>query len=99
MVHNGVQPHVRIYNTLIHGFLTSGQLKEAFRLLKVMRSRGSMPNVVTCSSVMDYLCKHGRIKEAKEIFYSMAVNGQKRDTISYSIMLHGYAIEGSLDTN
>nr|QIP66245.1 restorer of fertility-like protein [Triticum aestivum]QIP66506.1 restorer of fertility-like protein [Triticum aestivum] len=79
MVRNGVQPHdSRIYNTLIHGFLTSDQLKEAFRLLKVMRSHGSMPNVVTCTSVMDYLCKHGRIKEAEEIFYSMAVNGRNQ---------------------
>uniref|UniRef100_A0A453N6A6 Pentatricopeptide repeat-containing protein n=1 Tax=Aegilops tauschii subsp. strangulata TaxID=200361 RepID=A0A453N6A6_AEGTS len=54
MVHNGVQPHNRIYNTLIHGFLTSGQLKEAFRLLKVMRSQGVLPNVVTWNSVMSH---------------------------------------------
>ncbi|VAI43214.1 unnamed protein product [Triticum turgidum subsp. durum] len=88
--------HEMIQQGLIQGFLTTGQLKEAFRLLKVMRSQGVMPSVVTCTSVMDYLCKHGRIKEAEETFYSMAVSGRKPDTVSYSIMLLGYAIEGSL---
>jgi pentatricopeptide repeat protein len=71
-------------------------LEEVIRLLEEIISQGVLPDVFTCNTVMDYLCKHGRIKEAAEFFYSMAEKGHKPNTVSYAIMLHGYAKEGSL---
>jgi pentatricopeptide repeat protein len=43
---------------------------------------------------MDSLCRHGRTREARDIFDSLAIKGQKTDVISYAILLHGYAREG-----
>jgi pentatricopeptide repeat protein len=43
---------------------------------------------------MASLCKHGRTKEAAEIFDSMTAKGHKPNIITYGALLHGYASEG-----
>nr|QIP66332.1 restorer of fertility-like protein [Triticum aestivum] len=95
MVNDGVGPNNVTYNSLIHGYSSLGNLKEAVRVFKEM-SRRFTPDVVTCTSLMAFLCKNGKSKEAAEIFDSMATKGLKRDTVSYAILLHGYATEGCL---
>jgi pentatricopeptide repeat protein len=96
MVDNGVRPDTVTYNSLIHGYSTSGQSEEVARLLEEMKTQGIMWDIFTCNSFMDYLWKTRRIKEAVELFYSMVEKGHKPDVVSYAIMLHGYATEGSL---
>ncbi|KAK1695230.1 hypothetical protein QYE76_011927 [Lolium multiflorum] len=65
-------------------------------MFREMTSRGLVPGIVTCTSFMASLCKHGRSKEAAEIFNSMISKGHKPDIVSYLILLHGYANERCL---
>uniref|UniRef100_A0A0A9B6S1 Pentatricopeptide repeat-containing protein n=1 Tax=Arundo donax TaxID=35708 RepID=A0A0A9B6S1_ARUDO len=57
-----------------------------------MTSRCIVPNTSTWNSFMASLCKHRRSKEARDIFDSMAVKGEKPDVISYSVLLHGWDV-------
>uniref|UniRef100_J3LWY3 Pentatricopeptide repeat-containing protein n=1 Tax=Oryza brachyantha TaxID=4533 RepID=J3LWY3_ORYBR len=94
MADAGVQPDSITYNSLIHGYSTSVMWKESVRVFKEMSSSGLLPD---CNSLMDALCKHGRIDSSKTYFFdSMLQKGPKPDAISYGILLHGYATAGCL---
>jgi pentatricopeptide repeat protein len=46
--------------------------------------------------LIDYLCKNGRCTEDRKSFDSMIHRGLKPNVWTYSILLHGYAANGSL---
>ncbi|KAF7077887.1 hypothetical protein CFC21_082393 [Triticum aestivum] len=95
LLKTGVTADVVIFSGLFKCLCDMKRTEEALDVL-LHRVPHDLPNVISYSLSHGLLCKHGRIKEAEEIFYSMAVNGRKPDIVSYPIMLHGYAIEGSL---
>lgn len=71
MFDKGIMPDNATYNSLLHGYCSLGQCKEALRIFRKMCRDGLGPNVVTYNSLMDFLCKNGRCAEARKIFYSM----------------------------
>ncbi|CAD6220799.1 unnamed protein product [Miscanthus lutarioriparius] len=91
-----IMPDCATYNSLIHGYLSLGQWKEAVRILKEMSGDGQRPDVVTYNMLIDCLCKSGLCTEAREIFNSMIQSGEKPNVSTYRSLLHGYATEGNL---
>jgi pentatricopeptide repeat protein len=45
-----------------------GQWKETTKVFREMTPQGPLPNIVTWNTFMAPLCKHGRGKEAADIF-------------------------------
>jgi pentatricopeptide repeat protein len=68
---------------------------ELIRILNEMGRVGQKPNVVTYTTLIDYLCKNGRCAEAREIFDSMVENGENPNVATYGSLLYGYAIQGN----
>jgi len=71
MINKHIMPNCATYNSLVHGYLSLGQWKEAVRILKEMSRDGQRPNVVTYGMLIDYLSKSERCAEARENFNSM----------------------------
>jgi pentatricopeptide repeat protein len=70
---------------------TTCEINDENRMCRV----GQKPNVVTYSSLIDYLCKNGRSAEARHIFDSMVEKGEKPNVTTYGSLLYGYAIQGN----
>jgi pentatricopeptide repeat protein len=47
MVDSGVQPNKSTYYSMVHGYSSLGQRKEAGKMFQEMISRGLRPNIVT----------------------------------------------------
>uniref|UniRef100_A0A0E0JG37 Pentacotripeptide-repeat region of PRORP domain-containing protein n=1 Tax=Oryza punctata TaxID=4537 RepID=A0A0E0JG37_ORYPU len=104
---NGLMPVCTTYTSLIHGYSTKGQIKEAVRLLEVMSRQGLAPSIVTYNWLMGTLCKNRRWHQVLllttgcwELFARTEdalrlERGLKPDVTSYGILLHGYASKGA----
>jgi pentatricopeptide repeat protein len=87
MLDKGVTPNRFTYNTLLHGYCSSGKWNEAIRILKEMCRVGQKPDVVTYNTLIDYLCNNRRCVEARKIFDSMVESVQKPDVGTYGSLL------------
>ncbi|KAL4185067.1 hypothetical protein AMTRI_Chr10g228780 [Amborella trichopoda] len=69
MYHNGLNPDVVTYNTLVNVLCKRNKVEEALALHKEMGKRGCQPDVVTYNTVIDGLCKGGRMEEAMSCWW------------------------------
>ncbi|KAJ8569755.1 hypothetical protein K7X08_006332 [Anisodus acutangulus] len=77
-----------IYAVLIDGVCRKGEIGRAFELLGEMEKKDIKPSVVTYNTIINGLCKAGRMTEADDV--SKGIPG---DIITYSTLLHGYMQE------
>ena len=69
MIAMGLRPNKYVYNSLIQGCCTHGDLMKPKELVTEMTSKGlDPPNVVFFSSIMQNLCSGGRVMEAQDMF-------------------------------
>jgi pentatricopeptide repeat protein len=62
MISIGVQPDTIVYQILIQGYCTHGDLGKTKELVYEMMNKGiPFPNIVFFSSVINGLCKEGRV--------------------------------------
>ena len=55
------------------------------------------PNIVFFSSVINSLCKEGRVTDAHDIF-DLAINiGERPDVITFNSLIDGYCLAGKMD--
>lgn len=95
----GIKPNVSTCNILIKALSKSPKtLNGAFRVFREMPERGCIPDSFTYSTLIDGLCKHGRLDEAKELFKDMEIKGGcPPDVVSYTTIIHGLCMAGQLD--
>ncbi|RYQ96721.1 hypothetical protein Ahy_B08g092575 [Arachis hypogaea] len=85
VIERGFVPDVWSYNILIKGYVKIKRVDEA---LSLMKSKNIVPNIITNNSLVDGLCKAGRISHAWEIVTKMHYCGQPSpDVNTYNIFL------------
>ncbi|KAG8044070.1 hypothetical protein GUJ93_ZPchr0109g40562 [Zizania palustris] len=94
MEKQGISPDVVTYTSTIDGFCKSKAMDKAEKVLQQMLDAGVQPdNMIQQHDqwVFHFGNVEGvsRIKEAKDIFDSMVLNGPKPDVTSYTVLLHG----------
>ncbi|CAN8245587.1 unnamed protein product [Cochlearia groenlandica] len=91
---------VMTYNTLINGFCKSKRVDDGLKLLKLldlMVSKGSLPDVVTYNTLINGFCKSKRVEDGMKLFCEMYSDGLIGDTFTYNILIHGFCQAGKLN--
>ncbi|CAI9755319.1 unnamed protein product [Fraxinus pennsylvanica] len=65
-------PSVQSCNILIDGYGRSRQFEKCLQILEEMENNGLRPNVISYGSLLNCLCKDGRLLEAEVLFKHMA---------------------------
>ncbi|KAF6165205.1 hypothetical protein GIB67_007190 [Kingdonia uniflora] len=110
---SGYEPHIVIFTTFLKGFFKENRVKDAIQLfnkiarkrswmklckfLKICVARGLTPNVITYNSLIDGLCKVGRVAVAQELFMEMQVRGPSPNIYTYSTLVNGLFTNGSYE--
>ncbi|CAL9148120.1 pentatricopeptide repeat-containing protein At5g57250, mitochondrial-like [Musa acuminata AAA Group] len=86
-----------VCSSIISGFSRIGE--PALGLEFYERARkvdGFLPNLVTVTTVVDALCREGRINEACDLVRNMEDQGMALDAVLYSCLIDGYLKRGDL---
>jgi pentatricopeptide repeat protein len=62
-----------------------------------MIHRGFSPDIVTYNSLINGLCKRGRIQEALNLFEKLQAEGIQPDSITYNTLICWLCREGAFD--
>ena len=65
--------------------------------LREMPHKNMVPNTVTYSSLIDGLCKSGRITSALDLMKEMHHKGQPADVVTYNSLLDGLCKNQNLE--
>ncbi|GJY74657.1 pentatricopeptide repeat-containing protein [Tanacetum coccineum] len=83
--------------SMLHGLCSDGLVHDAMKLFGEMRERGSIPEVVIYTAVVEGFCKSGKLDEAVRIFRKMEKNGIVPNAFSYGVIVQGLCKGGRLD--
>ncbi|PKI58180.1 hypothetical protein CRG98_021438 [Punica granatum] len=85
----GFEPNAVTYGAIIKGLVRTGKTSLALGLLKKWEGRRSCRVVVsTYNTVLDDLCKEGRLMEALKLFHRMIDQGVPPNVITYNTLIH-----------
>lgn len=62
-----------------------------------MPNRGCTPDSYTYGTLINGLCRLGKIGEAKELFKEMETKGCSPSVVTYTSLIHGLCQSGNLD--
>ncbi|KAK9072789.1 hypothetical protein SSX86_009224 [Deinandra increscens subsp. villosa] len=82
---------------MLHGLCNDGLVQDALKLFGVMRERGSIPEVVIYTAVVEGFCKAHKPDEAIRIFRKMQSNGIVPNAFSYGVLVQGLVKGNRLD--
>ncbi|KAK8281599.1 hypothetical protein V6Z12_D09G250600 [Gossypium hirsutum] len=78
--------------------VNSQKIDEGFQLFRDMQFQGCKPNARTYNTLIQALCRVGRVRTAKKMFDEMYVCGSQSPTsFTYTIMLDGLCKNGHVD--
>eukprot|EP00933_Yihiella_yeosuensis_P044254 TRINITY_DN39361_c0_g1_i1.p1 TRINITY_DN39361_c0_g1~~TRINITY_DN39361_c0_g1_i1.p1 ORF type:complete len:1041 (+),score=243.81 TRINITY_DN39361_c0_g1_i1:366-3488(+) len=92
-----VTPNMVIFSTLIKGFASQGNAKQAMEIFREVRSLGLTMNLVAYSALIDAHARVGETEEARAILKEMDRDGIAPNIITYSSLVKGYCRRGNLD--
>ncbi|KAJ7520278.1 hypothetical protein O6H91_20G076300 [Diphasiastrum complanatum] len=90
MKQEGVQPNIVTFTIVLSACASLAALEQGKQLHFDIIKRGFQPDVIVGSTLVDMYAKCGCIEDARELFNSMS----KRDVVSWSAMIAGYAQNG-----
>ncbi|KAJ0742504.1 putative tetratricopeptide-like helical domain superfamily [Helianthus annuus] len=93
MVRGTIKPNVVTYNVLLTGVLQKG---DALDLLQALESNGTELGIKVYNSVIDGLCKSGRMETAYDVYTKLSSKGLKPTVVTYTIMIHGFCKMGQV---
>ncbi|XP_043704803.1 pentatricopeptide repeat-containing protein At5g46100-like [Telopea speciosissima] len=94
----GIPPSVASLNVLIKALcMNNGTIDAACQVFRNMPNRGCIPDSYTYGTLINGLCKCGRINEAKELFKEMEAKGCSPSVITYTSLIHGSCLSNNLD--
>ncbi|XP_020579191.1 pentatricopeptide repeat-containing protein At5g61370, mitochondrial-like [Phalaenopsis equestris] len=83
-----------IYRSLLHGWCIYGNVKEAKRILKEMKSRGIVPGLASYNDLLRCICYRnlklnpsGLVSEATDLMMEMRSSGVTPTIVSFNILL------------
>ncbi|PPD77293.1 hypothetical protein GOBAR_DD25779 [Gossypium barbadense] len=86
----GVQTSVVTLNILIKALCkNSGTLDSAIHIFREMPNRGCPPDSYTYGTLINGLCKFGKLMDAKVLFEEMKMRDCSPSVITYSSLIHG----------
>ncbi|KAL0297544.1 UNVERIFIED_CONTAM: Pentatricopeptide repeat-containing protein, mitochondrial [Sesamum radiatum] len=83
-----LSPTVKTYSILMRGWGDIGEPGGAQKLFDEVLERGCTVDLLAWNSVLDALCKGGKVDEAYELLRGMRHKGLEPDAYSYSIFIH-----------
>jgi pentatricopeptide repeat protein len=75
---------------MLDGLCKDGLVQEAMKLFGLMREKGTIPEVVIYTDVVEGICKAQKFNDAKRIFKKMQSNGISPNAVSYSVLIQGF---------
>ncbi|PON59825.1 Pentatricopeptide repeat [Parasponia andersonii] len=85
---------VVLYTNLIHGWCRSGNISEAERIFREMKTAGIKPNVYTYTIVIDGLCRCGQITRAHDVFSEMINVGCQPNSVTFNNLMRVHVKAG-----
>ncbi|XP_037491280.1 putative pentatricopeptide repeat-containing protein At1g12700, mitochondrial [Jatropha curcas] len=92
---SGYSPDVVAYSVLIDGFCKHSCLDMALDLFHEMQQL--KPNLIVHSTLIDGMFKAGKVKDAKELFSRLSIEGLHPDVCTYNTMVNRLSKKGLLD--
>ncbi|XP_071706274.1 pentatricopeptide repeat-containing protein At5g46100 [Rutidosis leptorrhynchoides] len=94
----GFPPNVPSLNVLIKALSkNNGTMDSAIRIFREMPKHGCNPDTYTYGTLINGLCKFGKISEAKNLFKEMEIKGCLPSVITYTSLIHGLCQLNDLD--
>ncbi|CAK9135922.1 unnamed protein product [Ilex paraguariensis] len=95
----GVAPDTFTFNILIRGFSMNSKVDEGFRFFKEMKRFKCDPDVVTYNTLVDGLCRAGKVKIAHNVIKGMLKKdlNLKPNVVSYTTLIRGYCGKQEID--
>ncbi|KAL8119427.1 uncharacterized protein LOC141724278 [Apium graveolens] len=83
--------------SMLHGLCQDGLVQEAMKLFSLMHEKGTIPEVIIYTAVIEGFCKAHKLDDAKRIFRKMQGNGILPNAITYGVLIQGLIRKKSLD--
>lgn len=83
--------------SMLHGLCQDGLVQEAMKLFSLMHEKGTIPEVIIYTAVIEGFCKAHKLDDAKRIFRKMQGNGITPNAITYGVLIQGLIQRKSLD--
>ncbi|KAE9594965.1 hypothetical protein Lal_00041213 [Lupinus albus] len=94
----GIPPSVVSLNILIKALLKNNETVEtALRIFREMPNRGYEPDSYTYGTLVNGLCRLGKISQAKELFKEMEQKGHSPSVVTYTSLIHAMCQSNNLD--
>lgn len=94
----GFPPNVASLNVLIKALSkNSGTMDSAIRIFREMPNHGCIPDTYTYGTLINGLCKIGKINEAKELLKEMEMKDCSPSVVTYTCLIHGLCQLNNLD--
>lgn len=94
----GIPASVVSLNILIKALCKKKEtVDSALRIFREMPNRGCQPDSYTYGTLINGLCKLGKISEAKELFKEMEQKGFSASVVTYTSLIHGLCQSNNLD--
>ncbi|CAK9182631.1 unnamed protein product [Ilex paraguariensis] len=74
---------------MLDGLCKDGLVQEAMKLFGLMREKGTIPEVVIYTAVVEGFSKAQKLDDAKRIFKKMQNNGINPNAFSYTVLIQG----------
>merc|ERR1719473_2693656 len=93
-----VEITVITYNTLIDACARCGRMEQVPKILETMKTKHTVPNVITYSTMLKGHCQNGNVQAGFAILEQMRKDGRmKPDEIMYNSLLDGCAQNNLVD--
>ncbi|GAB2260121.1 hypothetical protein Droror1_Dr00010976 [Drosera rotundifolia] len=92
MIECSVEGDMYTYGILMKGLCLTNRVAEGFRLLQVMKSRGVSPNVVVYNTLLQALCKNGKVGRARSLMNEMP----EPNDVTYNLLISAFCKQEDL---
>ncbi|KDP41291.1 hypothetical protein JCGZ_15698 [Jatropha curcas] len=98
MVDEGFEPGIHVYEKMIETFFKRNEYNEAVKLFQTMRVKKMDDlGLSTYRLVIDWMCKRGKISQAKMMFDEMSKRGIEADNLTLGSLIYGLLARGRVN--
>ncbi|CAH9083451.1 unnamed protein product [Cuscuta epithymum] len=89
---NGVQGDDYTYAILMKGLCATNRIQDGFKLLQVLKSWDTKPNIVIYNTLMHALCKNGKVGRARSLMREIS----EPNNVTFNILISAYCKDDNL---
>ncbi|CAL9078995.1 unnamed protein product [Musa textilis] len=91
MLHNGLCPDRKTFNSLLAACSRAGHLEDARMVFDEMIHLGIGQDIYTYNTFIDTICKCGNMELALQVMLDMPMNRVQPNVVTYSTLMDGYS--------